>query len=345
MEVSLRPLPADDLAHTVEHAESAWRSLRGARLFITGATGFFGRWLLESLAAANARLDAGLSATLLSRDPGAFRARAPQIAACGFFNWLRGDVRDFAFPQGRYTHVLHLGASSDAALYAKRPGEMLDVLVAGTRRVRDFARAAGAGAMLLSSSGAVYGRQPPDLARVPEDYVAPAGDAAPYAEGKRAAEALCAEAAGRDAVAVKIARCFAFVGPHLPLDAHFAAGNFLRDALAGKPIAIGGDGTPLRSYLHPADLIVWLVTILARGEALRPYNVGSDDAVSIEALAREAAALRVPALSVHVARQPSGALPERYVPDVGRARRELGLEVRIGRREALARTFRWLQAA
>lgn len=343
----LRPLPAEDLDHVVARAEPDWQALRGARLFLTGGTGFLGLSLLEGIVAANARLGTAIDVTVLSRAPQRLCARAPHLAACPCLRWHAGDVRDFSAPPGRYDHVIHAAASSDATLYAAQPAQMRDTIVAGTRRVLEFAATSGAEAFLFLSSGAVYGRQPPSLDRFPESYAAapasPDAHKSVYAEGKRAAEALCASAPA--ALRPRIARAFAFIGPHLPLDAHFAAGNFLRDALEGRPIRIQGDGRPLRSYLHTADLVVWLIRILVAGRPFQAYNVGSGEAVSVEALAREAARLRDPALSVTIERRPGDGPPERYVPDVRRARTELGLTVGIGLRDALERTFRWLQAA
>src|SRR5581483_2337267 len=214
----------------------------------------------------------------------------------------------------------------------------------GTERVLQFAAACGARRFLLTSSGAVYGRQPPEITHLPEDWNGspdPLDPASVYGESKRAAELLCAlyQTGGLEC---KIARCWAFCGPHLPLDRHFAIGNFIADVLAGRPIQIQGDGTPRRSYLYAADLAVWLWTILFRAPALVPFNVGSAHDVSILELARSVAATLNPQTEIRVGREPlPGAAPMRYVPSVDRAREVLGLRQNIGLEECIRKTAEW----
>ena len=338
-------LLAGDLDHVLDHTAELWDEFRGNGIFITGGTGFFGCWLLESFAWANDRLGLKSKAVVLTRAPEAFRRKAPHLASHPAIALHTGDVCSFDFPAGRFSHVIHLAAESTSGLNERDPLAMLDSIVAGTRRTLDFAVAAGASKFLLTSSGAVYGKQPAELTQVPETY-AGAPDTmdqrSAYGEGKRLAELLCAIYHQRHGLETKIARCFAFVGPHLPLDVHFAIGNFIRDAIGKQPVAIHGDGTPLRSYLYAADLAIWLWTVLVRGESCRPYNVGSEESISIQDLAEAVARTLGAQTAVQVASKPvPGALPSRYVPSTGRARRELGLAQHVPLGESIRRTAAW----
>lgn len=338
------PLAAD-LDHVVERTGALWDRVRDGRLFITGGTGFVGRWMLESFSHANRTLGLGAHAVALSRDPARFAAKAPHLAADPAIELVAGDMRTFAFPEGEFTHVLHMATETDQVAAAARPSLEFDTAVEGTRRVLVFAAERGVAGMLYTSSGAVYGRQPSEMTHVPEDAgIAPAPDdaGAAYAHGKRAAEFLCAAAHTETGTPVTIARLFAFVGPHLPMDAGYAVGNFIRDALAGGPIRIGGDGTPMRSYLYAADLAWWLWTVLLAGAPGRAYNVGSDADLSIRELAGTVARTLGGSADVEVAKQPvPGAPPQRYVPDISRARTELGLAPLVTLEDGIARTAAW----
>jgi len=339
----MRAIPDADLEEVLAQGKGLWEGLRGARLFITGGTGFFGCWLLESFLHANRKLGLKAEATVLTRDEEAFLKRRPHLASCAELRFLRGDVRSFQFPEGRCSHVIHAATEASARLDKEQPDLMRETIVGGTRRALEFAKSCGAKDFLFTSSGAVYGRQPDEMTHIPEDYEwAPSPASSAYAEGKRAAEALCAEYAKRCGIRTKIARGFAFVGPCLPLDAHFAVGNFIRDALRGGAIEVRGDGTPYRSYLYAADLAAWLWTILLRGESCRPYNVGSEHRVSILELARSVAKALKPGMPIHVEKAPEpGKPPEQYVPSTQRARSELGLRETVGLEEAVRRTADW----
>lgn len=342
----VKQLPIPDLEHIVSHTQPLWSMLDGQRLFITGGTGFFGIWLLEALIHARQMLGLDLQATVLSRAPDAFLQRFPHLAKHPALNWLSGQVQDFAFPQQKFHYIIHAAAETHARIPPTPRQEQFDTLVQGTHRVLEFAHHTQAENILITSSGAIYGRQPPNLTHIPESYSgAPecTDTAMLYAEGKRCTELLAALHAEQYGQPVKIARCFAFVGPHLPLDKHFAVGNFINDILHDRDILIQGDGTPLRSYLYAADLVIWLLTILLQGQSMRPYNVGSDHAISISELAQQVAnSLPGPERQVLVASptEPNSP-PARYVPDVSRAREELGLTVRIPLADAIRRSLTW----
>jgi nucleoside-diphosphate-sugar epimerase len=347
----------EDLDDILAAAPDLWEALRGRTLFLTGGTGYYGCWLLESFAHLNAALDLRARVVVLTRRPEAFREKMPHLSADPAIRLVQGDVRQLdandirrqLAPEapGRFDFVIHAAAETDSRLYETQTFAMLDTIIEGTRAALDFARAAGARRFLFASSGAVYGRQPADMTHVPEEYSGGPDTSRfsalnAYAEAKRLAETLCAGYHALHGLETLIARPFASIGPHLALDWHFALGNFIADALAGRQIVIRGDGTPYRSYLYAADQTLWLWTILLRGQPARPYNVGSADGRPLREVADVVAGMVTPKLPVCVARESAPAQPpERYVPDVSRIERELGVRESVTLPDAIRRTLRW----
>ena len=336
---------AGDLEAVTDRLAPVWAELAGARLLITGGTGFYGCWLLETACWAADRLGVDLAIDVLTRDPAAFRAKAPHLAGHRIVRLVEGDLRDLRPDAGPYTHVVHAATDTRADAQAAAPLATFDAIVDGTRAVLELARACGA-RVLLASSGAVQGPQPPELSHMPEAYLGgpdPLDPASAYGEGKRAAETLAALYLRVHGTPVVVARGWAFVGPYLALDWHFAIGNFVRDALAGGPIRLTGDGTPVRAYLYAADLAAWLWTLLARGTPGRAYNVGGEDARPLAEVARRVGAIAGVEVAVLGVPRPGAPAP-RYVPSTRRAAEELGLAPTVDLDEAIRRTLAWHRA-
>lgn len=336
---------AQELDEAIERTAGTLTQLDGASIFLTGGTGFFGKWILALLAQARLRLSLNLQITVLSRSPERFARLSPDLAHLDFVRLLPGDVRSFVFPKGRYTHVIH--AATDTTAAAGEAMTLIAAITEGTRRVLEFATVAGVQRLLYVSSGAIYGRQPIDLPLIPEEYLGACDCLDPnsaYGQAKRLAEQMCVIVSDDTQVEAVIARAFAFVGPGLPLDAHFAIGNFIRDALDGKTIIVSGDGQPLRSYLYSGDLAAWLMTLLVRGSAKTAYNVGSDQTISIVDLAEAVASAIPTARGVAIRGVPSRVLDRnRYVPSIEKARRDFGLDVWTSLHEAIRRTADFAQ--
>lgn len=312
-----------------------WAALEGARIFITGGTGFIGRWMLEALVFSGV----GAEVVVLTRNPDAFAAKAPHLART--LTLMAGDVRDFDRPDGPFTHIIHGATDASAALNANDPCLMFDTITDGTRRVLDMAAAKGVTRVLNMSSGAVYGAQPAHMSHVPERWPGapyPDDPKSAYGEGKRAAELLCALYRRQYGVDVVTARIFALLGPMLSLDTHFAVGNFIRDAMAGRPIVIHSAGQAVRSYLYIADLAHWLWAMLLRAPAGAVYNLGSEEGISIADLAwRVNAVLKGGGVRI-AGRADAGWNPGRYVPSTAKIRRQLGLVPTVGLDDAILRT-------
>jgi len=320
----------DDLDHILNNTKNIIKELSNKKIFITGGTGFFGIWILETLAWSNAKLKLNIEVVVLTRNIENFNKKAPHIVNNKSFSFIEGDVKNFKFPKQKFHYIIHAATDSTGEIYNTNPLLLFDTIVEGTRRVLDFAIKCKADRFLYVSSGAIYGRQPHNLTHIQESYLG-GPDLTNYnfvyAEGKRTAEMLCTLYSNKYNLSIKIARCFAFTGPYLPLNKHFAIGNFILNLIENKPIIIKGDGTPVRSYLYISDLIIWLLTILIKGKNCYPYNVGSEEEISIEKLAKVIAKFSKAPLDIEILTIKSKNKPiERYVPSTQRAQEELKLK-------------------
>jgi len=315
--------------------------LLNSKIFLTGGTGFFGKALLRHHLSTADSLAPQIS--VLSRNPDQILAEYPEFSGHSSITFLKGDIqqRDTLPWNHTFTHILH--AATDSTIGPRlTPLKRYDQIVDGTRNILDLAVATGARRFLLTSSGAIYGSQPPDLAAIPEDWLGSpplAESSTAYHHAKRAAEHLCALVGDQHGLETVVARCFAFVGPDLPLNVHFAIGNFIRDALTADAITVSGDGTPLRTYLHQSDLAHWLFTLLEHGRTGQAYNVGSDEVISIAALAHLVRNILAPNKPVHILGKPNlGGARNIYVPDTSKIKHDLGLRVTIPLAKAILRT-------
>lgn len=331
----------EDIRLIVGQTASLFKEHVRLRIFLSGGTGFFGRWLLHSFIGLRNACGLDIELTVLSRDPKRFLDSNPDFRDQDGLNFVAGDVRTFDFDNRQpFDFVIHGATAASAKLEQDHPDEMYSVITEGTRHMLDLTRRCSAKRFLFISSGAVYGPQPPTLDKLPETYVGAPTTA--YGKGKKVSEEMSLEAASNGRFECVIVRPFAFVGPYLPLDAHFAIGNFIRDCLGNRTIVVQGDGTPLRSYLYASDLTEWLWTILLSAKQERAYNVGSCSAISIRDLAhlvRECAGTQNEI--VVQGKAVEGVLPARYVPSVDRAQKELALCQRHALPEAIRRTILW----
>ena len=342
----------DDLDAIHSAIGEDWQQLVGARIFMTGGTGFLGRWMLEALREADRRRNLGVRLTVLTRDPRGFAQKAPHLAAYPAFEFVQGDMLGGAWlgqssdrstrdEEEPYSHILHAATDASAHLNEHDPRCMFDTIVSGTRAALELARKQQNARFFLFSSGAVYGVQPWEVTHINEEFRGAPDCRDPrsaYGEGKRAAEMLTAIYARQFGLDGVTARIFAVLGPMLSLDIHFAAGNFIRDVLAGKTVVVQSSGEAVRSLLYAADLTVWLWKAIICAPRNSVYNIGSEQAISVADLAKRTSRLLGGKPVQILGQADAGWNPGRYVPSTSRIRKDLELDESTGLDEAIRRT-------
>ncbi|MFT5118151.1 MAG: UDP-glucuronate decarboxylase, partial [Kiritimatiellia bacterium] len=196
------------------------------KLLLTGGTGFFGRTILRKLSIDSFAGKLVPKVVVLSRYPQEFIANYPEFNHQSWLTFHQGNILEpHGFPRVRgFTHILHAATESTNGP-ALPPLRRYDEIVDGTRNILEYAVKNNIPRLLMTSSGGVYGPQPTDIESIPESYLGspnPLDPDSAYSLGKRSAEHLCSLFGKKYGVEFVVARCFAFVGPDLPKDAHFA---------------------------------------------------------------------------------------------------------------------------
>ena len=291
---------------------------------------FFGKNLLLCIRKLNNDFNADIKLTVLSRNPDKFITEFPELIEDVNIFFLKGEIRDFRLPKDEiYDYVIHAATTTAPK---KDISEEYSVIVDGTNNLLKQIESKNVKKILYVSSGGVYGEQPSEISHITESH--PPNPITPYGKGKLKAEQLCLDSG----ITTTIARCFTFVGPYLPLDAHFAIGNFILNGLRNEPIVIRGDGKSVRSYMYSEDLVKWLFRILIEGKNDEIYNVGSDDAVSIAELAGVVNESFDNKLEIRIFGKPVTGVSNRYIPSILKAKNELDLILHTKLKNAILKT-------
>ena len=302
---------------------------------VSGGAGFIGSHLCERL------LERGWSVVALDNLLTGTRANLSGLS--GALELRELDVSEHVEVEGQVDWVFHLASPASPVDFPLYPIQIVKVGTLGTHNLLGLAKAKGA-RFLLASTSEVYGD--PLVHPQPESYwgnVNPLGPRGCYDEGKRAAEAFTMAYHRKHGLDTRIVRIFNTFGPRMRLDDGRVLPNFMTQALRGEPLTVFGDGSQTRSLTYVDDLVAGILAIVDRGDHL-PFNIGSQDEVTMLELARRIIALTGSSSPIVFRELPEDD-PHRRRPDTTRARERLGWEPRTSLEEGLSRSLEYFRAA
>ena len=339
-------LPEGDLQEILDISRLKLNNLASSKILICGATGFVGTWLTSSLLEANEEMNLDIEIVIISRDIQQARKKLSPRASDPL-RILEGDLASQVSPlknlEREFTHIVHLATPTVASTGSLNLEGRYRSTVEGANNMVEFAAKMLVPPVLVhTSSGAVYGRQPLSVERIKEGWKNAnlENEISAYGRAKLEAEQLISRASEAGQVRAANPRLFAFLGPHLAMDAHFAVGNFMQDALLGRDIRVEGNPSTTRSYLYPTDLTNGLLAILADPRDV-VLHLGSRIPVQISDLAK---AVSVVFNDNPISYLAKDAVPSHYVPETLAMRTIYGVDQRVSLTEGIQRWAHWLKS-
>lgn len=311
-----------------------FRQAAGASVLVTGASGMIGSALALSFLAADRHFGLGLNVYGMGRNMG----RAERLYADTALRPLSRDVAAAMDDLPRFDYIIHAASPVGPTLFAAAPASVVGANLKGTINLLEKAARDGSGRFLFVSTHEVYGRGEAVWREEDAGVLDFLSSRACYPESKRAGENACVCFHRQYGVHTGIARLARVIGSTMNLDSGLFICDFIKDGLAGRPVAVKGNARLTRPLAFIADVTDGLIRILFQGEAGTAYNVAPLDAPSIGDAAREVAALA----GVPVAELSPGGLDDGAVQDISRLR-GLGWEPRTAWRTGIAKVWNTLR--
>lgn len=304
------------------------------RILVTGAAGFLGSHLCDTL------LAKGHTVIGVDNFCTGSLANLKQLAGESRFSFLEQDICK-PFDAGKVDFIFNFASPASPVDYARLGVETLFVGSAGTVNTLDLARKYNAG-YLHASTSECYGD--PEVHPQVETYwgnVNPVGPRSVYDEAKRFSEAVVMAYHRYYGVDTHLVRIFNTYGPRLQINDGRVISNFMSQALRGEPLTIYGDGSQTRSFCYVSDLIDGIVRLSCSEEHL-PVNIGNPDEWTILECAREVLAVTGAKTEI-VSRPLPQDDPTRRRPDITKAKTLLGWEPKVSLRQGLQESLQYFK--
>jgi len=305
-----------------------------ARIVVTGAAGFIGSHLCETLLARGDSV-IGIDNLVTGDLNNIAHLRALD------FQFIRHDVTQYIDVEGPVQYVLHWASPASPIDYLELPIQTLKVGSLGTHNALGLAKKKGA-TFVQASTSEIYG----DPLEHPQKetywgHVNPIGPRGVYDEAKRFAEAITLAYHRTHGVNTKIVRIFNTYGPRMRLRDGRAVPAFVSQALANQDVTVFGDGTQTRSFCYVTDLVRGILSLMD-AKTNEPVNIGNPHEVTIEEIARTIIRL-IGSTSKIIYRPLPVDDPRQRRPDITRARTLLGWEPTVGLEEGLKKSIEYFK--
>jgi dTDP-glucose 4,6-dehydratase len=270
------PYPEKDLEFILSKTSHHFRGLTGSSFLLTGGTGFVGSWMLQFLMYANRSLKIDINVDVITRKPPSFLNQSyPSV------RFIQHDLRrPIGFDDKDYSHVMFASTPSNPTTGGLDGGLVSESTLMGTRNLLEMLSRRNKQVKYLNTSSGAVKKITHLLAVQSQDI----NDV--YAAAKREVETLLEGLCSNSRISFCSPRLYTFAGPGINLDAHFAVGNFIQDAIRGRDVLIKGNPNTIRSYLHPIDMTVQLLDCWFTENIAKFPDIGSFNPIKLSDLAR-----------------------------------------------------------